>query len=141
VRLQAELLRGARRQLDLLDRPGLAGLGLALDRGRREGVELLVEGGMDGDQLTLQVGGQLGDLQAMLGDLGGQVVAVGLRLGGLGQIDDARVPARQLHTDVAELGSPGADRVEAVEGRLVAHELCEEESGAFNHGIAPGVRG
>ena len=56
------LLRRLSPQLHLLDRPGLARLGVAAHLRRREAVERLVIGRMHGDELALQMGRQLGDL-------------------------------------------------------------------------------
>jgi len=95
-----------------------------------EGVEQLVVGRMHGHELPLKVGSQLGDLQAV--GLRPEVVAVGLRLGGHADVDDAAVPRGQLHALVAEALGPGGDVRQRIERRLVAHELGKKDSGSFD---------
>lgn len=96
MRLQPQALAGLGRQLHLLDGPGLPRGGIAAQFRRGEAVEQAVVGGMDGDQLSLQVGGQLGDLDTVSGQHAGHVVAVGLALRGLGEIEDMGRAGRHL---------------------------------------------
>ncbi|MNS95797.1 hypothetical protein D3C72_1300690 [compost metagenome] len=96
VRGQPQALAGLGGQQQLLHRPGLAGDRIATLVRRRESVEQAVVGGMDGDQLPLQVGGQFGDLQAMSGQHAGDVVAVRLAVRRLGQIEQVGRAGRHL---------------------------------------------
>ena len=92
----------------------------------REVVELQVVGRMHRHQLALQVRRELGGLDAVLGGDALELVAVGLALGRLGEIHDARVPARQLHADEAALLGPLGHVVEVLQVRAVARELRQE---------------
>ena len=56
------------------------------------------------------------------------------------EVEEARVPGRDLDAGVAEPGRPPADRVERAERRLVARELREEDAGAL-HGRGHGASG
>ena len=132
MRVEAEIAAGPRRELHLLDGPRLAALRVAPHLGRGEGVERIVEHGIDGDQLALEMGRELGDLNAVLGRLPFQLVAIGLARGRLVEVDEALVPGGDLHPLVAERGGPAADRAEAVMGRLVADELGQEDRGALD---------
>lgn len=124
---QPEALARLGGQQQLLHRPGLAGGGIAALVRRRESVEQLVVSGVDGDQLPLQVGGQLGDLQAVSGQHAGEVVAVRLALRGLGQVEQVRRAGRHLYAAVSQTRGPRGQRVQAIEGRCVADELRQEQ--------------
>src|SRR5205809_6150516 len=109
MRIEAEIARrlGARRHL--LDRPFLSLLRLAMQSGRGEVIEGLVKCRMDGDQLALQMGGKLGDLDAMaLGDAL-DLVAIGLRFCRLLDVEKTPVPAGDLHALIAQACRPFAD--------------------------------
>jgi hypothetical protein len=121
--IEAEIAAGARRELDLVNRPFLACLRLAADFRGGEGVEGIVIGRVDRDELSLEMGGKLGDFDAVPGGSALQFIAIGLALGRLPEVDQARVPGGNLHSLVTERRRPAADRIEAVEGRLVADEL------------------
>src|SRR5690606_18388939 len=62
-----------------------------------------------------------------------ELVAIGLRLCGLLEVDEARHPGRDLHAFVAEPGGPFADVVERIERGLVPRELGQE-NGRSLHG-------
>ncbi|MNN69593.1 hypothetical protein D3C81_1853970 [compost metagenome] len=96
MRRQPQALARFCSQQQLLHCPGLAGGRIAAFVRRREAVEQAVVGGMDGDQLPLQVGGQFGDLQAMSGQHAGDVVAVRLAVRRLGQIEQVGRAGRHL---------------------------------------------
>ena len=68
---ETQATAGDRGGLDLLDRPFLAFSGLTAQLRRREAVEQLVIGWVNGDQLPLEVRRQFGDLQAVLGQKAG----------------------------------------------------------------------
>jgi hypothetical protein len=55
-RLKPEMLGGRRRQHQLLDRPSLPRLRLAMDFRWRKGIKRLVKGRVDRNQLALQMG-------------------------------------------------------------------------------------
>ncbi len=65
MRIETQIARGLGASYDLLDRPFLPLLRLAVNCRRREGIEGLVIGGMDRDELALQMGRELGDLDAV----------------------------------------------------------------------------
>ena len=92
MRVEAEVAAGLGGELELLDRPGLALGGLAAHLGRGEAVERRVIGRMHRDQLALQVGRQLGDLDAASRQRAGELVAIVLALGGALEVDAAARP-------------------------------------------------
>src|SRR5437762_4054620 len=122
----AEPARRPRRQLGLLDRPGGTRLRLAAHPWSRESVRRGVVGGMDGDQLALQVGRQLRDLETTLGQDAAHLIAVRLAVGRLLEVEQPSVPAGDLHALEAQLGRPSRDGPQAVERRRVAGELRQE---------------
>jgi hypothetical protein len=97
-------------------------------RGRGKGIELRVEGGMHRHELALEMGGQLGDRQALVGQQAGDLVAIGLAFRRQVQIEQALVPTGNLHALVAKLGHIAADRVQAVERRGIGRELGQEHA-------------
>jgi hypothetical protein len=104
----------------------LTHLRIAAHFGRSEGVEGFVVDRIYRDKLTLQVGRELSDLNAVLFGASDQLLAVADAVGGLLEVDEPAVPGRDLHAFVAEARRPAADRVEGVERRVVAGELGEE---------------
>jgi len=124
---QPQALAGLGRQQQLLHRPGLAGGRIAALVRRRKAVEQAVVGGMDRDQLALQVGGQLGDLQAMPGQHAGDVVAVRLAACRLGQIEQVGRAGRYLYARIAQPRGPAGQRVQPIKRRCVADELRQEQ--------------
>ena len=124
---QAEVLRCPRRQQHLLHRPGSAGGRVVANLGGREAVEGDVVGRMHRDQLPLQVGGQLGQFDIGVGQDAAHLVAVRLALGGPLQVEQARVPGRDLHAGIAEFGGPARNRGQAVERACVTRELREKD--------------
>ena len=139
-RADAEIFRGGDRLADLIDRPFLPGFGIAVDFFRRECVEGGVKGGIDRDELALEMGRQLGDLDAVGAGLTLQIVAVAFGFGGLGEIEQASVPGRDLHALIAAIGGPFGDVVPGVERRLVAGELRQKQRGAFHGFHVPSSR-
>jgi hypothetical protein len=134
VRVQPEAARGARGELHLLDGPIGTRCRVAAHFRRSEAVEGIVEGRMHGDELALKMRRKLGDRQTMAGGDALYLVAIGIGIGSLGEIEQPAVPARHLHALIAERPGPGADRLEGVEGRCIPRELGEENPGAF-HGL------
>ena len=129
---EAEVLRGLRGVEHLLHRPLLPCLGVAANLGRGEAVEAGVVGRVHCDELALQVGREFGDLEAVLRERALDLVAVGLALGGVLQVEQAAVPARDLHALVAQAAGPTADGVERVERCRVAGELGQEDGRALD---------
>ncbi|KAG0924296.1 hypothetical protein G6F32_013966 [Rhizopus arrhizus] len=129
--LQAEPARGAGGQVQLLLRPFGAGLRIAAQGFRCEAVAQFIVGRMHGHQLAEDVGGQLADLQAVFGQGAADVVAVVLAVGGGGQVEQARIPGRNLQGLEAVAGRPCGNAVEAVERGLVAGELRQVQAGAL----------
>ena len=89
---EAEVAAGARGKLKLGDGPALAFGGTAMQGDGRKGVKEWVVGGVDGDELTLEVSGQFADDQIVRGEPGAEIVAVAGAFGGLGEIEDMRQP-------------------------------------------------
>ena len=131
VRIEAQVAARLGRELHLFDRPCRALGWLAVQMRRREAVEELVVGGMDGHQLAFEVGGELGDLHAARAHPAGQFVAVVLALGGLGDIDEGRIADRHLDADEAEIRRPPSHGLDVVERILVGHELGEKNRRAL----------
>ena len=129
---EAEIFGSFGGVMELFDGPGLAGFGIVADFGSGEAVERGVVGGMDGDELALQVRREFGDGEAVLFRDAGDFVAVGFAFAGFFQIEEAGVPRGDLHAFVAELCGPRADGVETIERRGVAGELREEDCGSFD---------
>ncbi len=94
---EPQALTGPGRQLELLDGPLGPGLGLAAQMGRSEVVEQRVERRVYRDQLALQVRRQFADLDAGLCAGGLDLIAVGLAVGGPGQVDVTCAQGRQLN--------------------------------------------
>ena len=82
---------------------------------------------MHGDQLPLQVRGQLGDLQAVSGQHAGKVVTVVLAARGFGQVEQMRRAGRHLYAGIAQASRPAGRRVQPIKRRCVADELRQEQ--------------
>src|SRR5262245_56852312 len=87
---------------------------------------------MNRDQLPLQMRRELVDLQPLLRQDVFDLVAIGLRLRGLLQVEQPLIPRRNLHALEAEAGSPFGDRRQRVERRCIASELSKENSGSLD---------
>src|SRR5271166_246893 len=123
---EAEALRRLGGLHHVFDRPFPPFRRLAPYLLRREGVECVVVSRIHGDELGGHVAGEFGDRQAVaLGDAG-DLVAIGLRLRRLVDVDEPVDPGRNLHALVAERGRPPAHAVERIERRRVADELIQE---------------
>ena len=116
----------------LADRPFLPGFGIPAHGGHGEAVGGQVEGRMRGDELTLEVRGELRHDEAVVGEKAPDLVDIGLAFGRLLDVDDAAVPCRQLHADEALPFGPARQPREAVVGGVVARELREEDAGALD---------
>jgi hypothetical protein len=101
---------------------------------RGEGVELGIVDRVDRNELALEMGGELGDLDARLGADPLHLVAIGLRRGGLLEVEQAAVPSRDLDALVAVTGGPLGHRLQRIIGRGVAGELGEQDARAL-HGL------
>ncbi len=64
---------------------------------------------MDRNELALEMGGELGDLDAVFLEHAAQVVAIGFAFGGFVQIEEAAVPCGNLDAFIAEAGGPFGD--------------------------------
>ena len=133
VARQAQVTRRLGPFHHLIDRPFLALGGLAVDLLRREGVERLVVSRVDRDQLPLQMRRELGDRQTMARRCSLELVAIGLRRRGLGEIEQPVVPGRNLHALVAERRRPLAHARERIERRRVAGELRQKNRRTLDH--------
>src|SRR3954469_14712550 len=83
--------------------------------------------------------GELGDRQPVPSGNAGDLVAISLGIGRLLQIEQARIPGRNLHTLVTERRCPLADRVKRVERSRIPCELRQENGWAFDrlHDLPP----
>jgi hypothetical protein len=70
--------------------------------GRGEAVKRGVIGRMHGDELALQMGGQLRYGEAMAGSHTLHLVAIGIRLRRLGEIEQPGIPGGDLHALIAD---------------------------------------
>src|SRR5262249_36258067 len=91
VRGKAEIGRGLRRELQLLNGPRLALARIAAHRLGREAVEGEIVGGMDRDQLALQVRRELGRRNLVARQRAVYLVTIGLAVGGAAEIKQAAV--------------------------------------------------
>jgi hypothetical protein len=136
---QAQVLRGLGGQHQLVDRPFRARLRIAAHLRGGEAVKRLVIGRMDRDQLALQMGRELGDLDAVLGGGRLHVVAVALGFGRFLEIEQPSVPAWHLYALEAEAGGPLANRVQGIVRRRVAGILRKKDrrpfDGRHRHGM------
>ena len=94
--VEAQCARGLGRPQHLLDGPFLARLRIAAHLRCREGVEGLVIGRVHGDELALEMGRELGDLEPCF-DRALDLVAIGLAGRGLLEVEQPGVPGRDLH--------------------------------------------
>ena len=78
MRLQAEVFRCPKRASHLVDRPFGACRRVAAHFRRRKAIEGGIIGRMDRDELALEMGGELGDLQSVLCRDAIDLVAIGL---------------------------------------------------------------
>ena len=78
---------------------------------------------MGRDELALQMGGKLRQLDAGIIQRALDLVAVGLRLSGLGEVEQAGVPGRDLHALEAVPGCPLGNGAEVIERIGIAREL------------------
>jgi hypothetical protein len=118
--------------MQLLHRPLLAPGRVVAHFGRGEAVEAGVVGRMHGHQLALQMSRELGDLDAVPPEHAFHFVAVGLAFRGRLEIEEAGVPARDLHPLVAQARRPPGDGLERIEGCAVARELGQEDGRALD---------
>src|SRR3989454_6219959 len=128
----AEPARRSRRELHLLDRPRGPRRPIAADFGRRESVEWGVVRGMHGHQLALQMRRQLRHLEPALGKDALYFVTVGLALGRFAEVEQAAIPAGDLHALEAEPRGPAGDGLQVVERRRIARELRQENGRPFD---------
>ena len=112
--------------MQLVHRPPLARPGIAVHGLRRERIEQAVVSRVHGHELPLQVRGQLGQFDAVLGEPAPDVVTVRPALGSLLEVEQAGIPARHLYAGEAEARCPLRHFVQRVERGLVAGELGQE---------------
>jgi len=101
-RREPEAAAGAGAEDHLLGGPALllGGAGGAQGGGEEPGEQIAV-GGVDRDQLALDVGGQFGDDEAVPGEQALDFVAIGIALGRAGEIYAAGIIGRHLHPGIA----------------------------------------
>ena len=127
MRRETEVRAGPGREFDLCDGPLGAFGRLAVEFGRGETVEQAVVGRVHRDQLAFEVGGEFGDLDAAVTHATGQLIAVGLALGRLGDIDERRVADGHLDAHESQVRRPLRHGLDVVERILVGHELGEKD--------------
>src|SRR3546814_14403606 len=87
---------------------------------------------MNGDELALEMGRKLGQLEPVPGERSRQLVAVRPALRRLAEIEQPGVPGGNLNALVAVAGGPAGDGVQTVEGSGVPGELGEEDRRALD---------
>src|SRR5690606_35691741 len=92
--------------------------------------------GMCGQQLPLQLGGQLRNGEDVRCESAGDFVAVVAALGSKTQVEQLRVRGRYLDAGIAERCRPLCHVVECVKRWLASRELGKEYAGSF-HGVPP----
>ncbi|MNY01540.1 hypothetical protein D3C86_1340740 [compost metagenome] len=132
MRLDAEIFRGFQRELHLLHRPLLTRLRVAAHFRCGKTVKGLVIGRVNGDELTLQVGGKLGYFDAVLARDAGELVAIILRFRRFFEIDQLPGPGRHLHTGVTLFRRPFGNAIPAVEGGCITGKLTEKKTRPFD---------
>src|ERR1700733_15144788 len=115
----------------LLGRPLLPSLWVACHFGGGKGVELEIVGRMHRNQLPLEMGRELGQLQTKTVQHAQDLVAIGLTLGGLLEVEKTVIPGRDLYTFEAESRGPPGYVFQFVEGLLVSGKLGQENRRAF----------
>ena len=131
VRFELQSLARFRGVFELLCGPFLPRARLVAQLGGRERRELRRVRGMHGDELALEVSGELADDDIGVGELTGNLVAIGLALGRLLEVEQLRI-RRDLHADIAEPSGPLRHRLELVERRRGAGKLRQEDRGALH---------
>ena len=116
----------------LLDGPFLPGFRIARHLGRCKAVELEIIGGMDRDQLTLQVSRELGQLEAQPLQHAEDLIAIVLALGSQLEIEEPLIPGGNLYALEAQSRSPLGNGFQFIERLLVAGKLGQEDSGPLN---------
>ena len=95
---------------------------------------------MHGDELALQVARELRDHEAAGLQLAAQLVAVVLARGGQLEVKQAPIAAGNLHASIAERPGPTRDPGQRIEGRMIAGELREKNTGTFERLHWPSIR-
>src|SRR5271165_16094 len=85
---------------------------------------------MHRDELTLQMGGQLGEHDAGLRQGAPDLVAIHFAVGSAIEIEQPPVPGRDLHALVAKRGSPTRNAPQTVERQGIAGKLGKKNSGS-----------
>src|SRR6185436_410354 len=132
MRLQPEIPRGTGREPKLLERPALASRRVSPKRRRREAVERLVIGGMDCNQLSLQMRGEFRDLNAIGLQNSFDFIAILPTLRRLLEVKEPGVPSGNLHPFVAKRRGPTRNLIEVVEWRSIPGKLGKENCRAFD---------
>src|SRR6266513_2706109 len=82
---------------------------------------------MDGDEVALEMGRQLGDDEAVLPQDALDLVTIGLARSRFIEVEETCVPGRDLDARIAVRGGPARHAGERVERRGVAGELGEKD--------------
>jgi hypothetical protein len=129
---QLQIAAGLGSHEQLLGRPLLPGLWITCHFGRGEGVELEIVRRVHRDQLALKMSGELGQLQTEPIQHAEDLVAIGLALGCLFEVEETLIPGRDLYAFEAESRGPPGYIFQFVEGLLVSGKLGQENCRAFH---------
>ena len=139
VRVEAEVAAGLGGPHELLHGPRLACFEVAGNFRRSKAAEKHVVGRMAGHELSLQMSRKLGDGDACAASHAKELVAIALALRSLFQVEESRVPGRDLNAGEAEFGGPAGHAFKRVERSGVPGKLRKKNSGAFDglHDLSP----
>ena len=129
---QAEAAGDTRGLAHLIGGPLAALLRIAAHRGRALPVEQRVIGRMDRHHLALEMRRELADGDPDVGESPLDLIAIGLALVSLVEIEKAVVPGGNLDRLVAEVLGPTSDAGERIVRRRIARELSKKEARALD---------
>src|SRR5262245_3113757 len=136
---EAESSRCACGQQQLILGPGRACRRIAPYRRWQKHVEDVTIDAVCAQHMALPVCRQFGDEEAMAREQSLHLLAVGVALGGFGEVEDCAVEGRQLHRLEAFLCGPRGEGLKAIEGWLGRKELRQKNAGTIDrlHVIHP----
>ena len=97
---------------------------------------------MHGHQLPLKMSRKFGELQTVLRQSGEHLVAIGFTFPGALQIEQPAIPGRNLHSLIAQAGSPLRNTVQGIERSGVPRELSQKDSRPLDgfHGVRVSIK-
>ena len=132
MRCQPEMLARLRRQLQLLHRPFLPRPRLAAHRLRREAIKRQIIRRMHRHQLALQMRRQFGHFDTVRRQHPHHVLAIRVAVGRRRQIEQPRIPGRDLHPGIPMPRRPFGDPVQRIIRRRVADKLRQKNARTFD---------